>query len=835
MLRRHSAAAAIFVLLTIVLTNPLILHVWNAVEDKQDALLNTWIMAWVGHASIADPLNLYEANIYYPYRDTLAFSESLVPQGLLALPVTLATDNPIFGYNLVLLAMFWLNAIAMYLLVLDWTGRRGAGLVAGAVYAFNPFNLGNLAQLQLVSLGWLPLAILYLRRVLAAWRPSQERRHYLRNGAVFALFLILQSLSSIYFALLSCFAVGIYFLWWLWSNSSASEASTIGEDSKGRGRLVFISSRAKTLRPPILAFAASLAVVAVVLIPFLLPYVSVQRDLGFRRSPEESEPFSANLHQFVEVSHENAIYSKFMAPSPVKFVGGYPLDNLFPGLVALLLAGIGIVSSKRRERWLLGVILAFAFIMSLGPRLYLTPDQATTLRLPYLALYTLVPPFQALRAPVRFEALIMFALASLAGLGVCAMTIRKPHADLANQVTDWTIPLILLALCSVEYLSLPAANTVVLPVDSGIPVVYKWLAQQPRGVALELPMIGVDAQDPRHADLSNQYFTAYHWHPTPDGFSGFFAPRAGEVADEMQRLPSSRAISLMQALDVRYLILRRDFAGSIIPETLDSGGHSSGLHLLQDFGDYRAYAVEPSFFSPYKVTERLYLPQPARAGAPYTAYLILGNQQGWPLSVKPTERLDLKAAWSSGTVEVTSPQLPLVTEYVSVIPVRLNAPSVVGRYSLNLHAASGVLAEFDLSGEVQVSTQSANEVVVPLQVKLQSPLGREYAPGAVIRLPLSWQPLGKIDAYYSTSVRVVDASGNVIAAVDREPKGQTFLWKAGTVIDDEFDLTLPISAGAGHYQVELVMYGDGGKTSVLLLDDEYNPQDTVSIGSFDVK
>ncbi|MGE5265516.1 MAG: hypothetical protein ACM3S0_19230, partial [Acidobacteriota bacterium] len=78
---RHALPVGFFLALTFVMTNPLVLHVASAVEDRQDALLNTWIIAWVGHGLLTDPLHLFNTNIFYPYPNTLAFSETLIPQG----------------------------------------------------------------------------------------------------------------------------------------------------------------------------------------------------------------------------------------------------------------------------------------------------------------------------------------------------------------------------------------------------------------------------------------------------------------------------------------------------------------------------------------------------------------------------------------------------------------------------------------------------------------------------------------------------------------------------------------------------------------------------------
>src|SRR5512142_2188895 len=124
--QRDGFALGVFLALTLVMTNPLVLHLASAVEDKRDALLNTWIIAWVGHSLLTDPLHLFNTNIFYPYPNTLAFSETLLPQGLLVLPINLASGNTILGYNSVLLFSFWLAAYAMYLFVYDLTWHRGA-------------------------------------------------------------------------------------------------------------------------------------------------------------------------------------------------------------------------------------------------------------------------------------------------------------------------------------------------------------------------------------------------------------------------------------------------------------------------------------------------------------------------------------------------------------------------------------------------------------------------------------------------------------------------------------------------------------------------------------
>ena len=94
-------------------------------NDNGDALLNEWILAWVAHQLPRAPARLFDANIFYPARDTLAYSEPLIVQGVMTLPIRVLGGSPVLAYNLVLIAGYALTAWAGYLLVRGWTGNGG--------------------------------------------------------------------------------------------------------------------------------------------------------------------------------------------------------------------------------------------------------------------------------------------------------------------------------------------------------------------------------------------------------------------------------------------------------------------------------------------------------------------------------------------------------------------------------------------------------------------------------------------------------------------------------------------------------------------------------------
>ncbi len=131
--------------------------------------------------------------------------------------------------------------------------------------------------------------------------------------------------------------------------------------------------------------------------------------------------------------------------------------------------------------------------------------------------------------------------------------------------------------------------------------------------------------------------------------------------------------------------------------------------------------------------------------------------------------------------------------------------------------------------------EPANQVVIPVRVQLTEPLLVEYARGTAVPVRLRWEAFSRLDGYYSASVRLIDAEGQKALNVDHEPRGRTFLWKPDERMDDEFDLNLPEDLAAGQYLVQLMMYQAETGTNVLLLDENFWPRETLTLGEFQVK
>ena len=129
-------SAAGFAVATLVMASPLIdyRHLADASYEGDSRLL-IWTLAWDSHAILtASPL--FDANMFHPASESLAWAEHHIGIALFAMPTYAVSGNPVLAYWLVWLMAFPLNALAIQALAYRVTGDRIAAFAAGLVYAF---------------------------------------------------------------------------------------------------------------------------------------------------------------------------------------------------------------------------------------------------------------------------------------------------------------------------------------------------------------------------------------------------------------------------------------------------------------------------------------------------------------------------------------------------------------------------------------------------------------------------------------------------------------------------------------------------------------------------
>src|SRR5262249_49599877 len=235
--------------------------------DNGDGQLSIWNVAWVARTLPVDPLHVFDANIFYPQRGTLVYSESNLGAGALAIPVYWATRNPYAAHNSVVLLAFALGFVSAYLLVRHLTGDARAAAIAGVWFAFSPITFTRLAHIQLLLTAGLPLTMLATHRI--ADRPSAG------GGAVLGVVMAAQALCCGYYGVFTILMVGF---------ATVVLASTRRLWTNGTYWIALAT-----------AACVSMALVA----PAFVPYAVFQQKTGFGRTVGQAVRYSANWSAYL--------------------------------------------------------------------------------------------------------------------------------------------------------------------------------------------------------------------------------------------------------------------------------------------------------------------------------------------------------------------------------------------------------------------------------------------------------------------------------------------------------------------------------------------------------
>lgn len=527
------AAFTIYAILALAWTWPLASAPGRLALPNADVFGNTWALAWVVHQGFRDPLHLFEANLYYPHRRGLAYTESLLPQAAQAAPVLLMGGGPLLAHNLVALLTFPLCGLGAYLLARELSGSGWGAFLAGLGYAFCAYRFSHLVHVQSLSMQWFPFVFLYLRRGLREGR--------MRDLAALAGFWVLQALSSGYYALAL---------------------------AAGTGLVLLMELRRAWERRTLLRVLGALFAAAALTAVALLPYRAVQREAGLSRSRQEAVHWSARWSSFLDpgeyawLGHLRYLHERF---------GHRPL---YPGTVIVPLAVLALARGRRSSNVAMPLALTLAGLaLSLGPEFSLG-----SLRVPgpFEALRA-IPPVSLLRTPDRMAVLTFLGLSLLAAHGWAGI--------MKGRRREGLLALLLAIFMALETFPRGLSHQI-RPVPEPPPSAT-WLRSAPRGPVLELPW--------DHATLGNGalylYWSTAHWQPMVNGW-GAFEPRGPfELGVIGHRWPSEYTARIFRQARLRYVVVHLDRVSPGQKRRVLEGAPPEGVRLVFDSGWDRVYEI----------------------------------------------------------------------------------------------------------------------------------------------------------------------------------------------------------------------------------------------------
>jgi hypothetical protein len=575
-------AALVYAALTMALAYPLSTHPATAVlSDSPDTNLELWALAWDAHAFVRQPLSIFDANIYYPQRRTLAYSENFIGSAFLAAPIIWLTGNLVLALNAVSLLSCVLCGAGAYVLARRVGAGEAGAYVAGLVFAFSPPRFLRLDQLHLTTIEWVPFALASLHAYLDEGRARDLR--------LFIGLFTLQALTSGHGAVFLIVASAIV----------VAYRVLLGEPIDARRRMKDVG-----------VIGALLVVPTLLLV---LPYRAVQAEMELRRS----------LAMWAVLPMENFLASPSHAHTwllqrlDASGINDRATATLFPGALTLFLAACAVLPRRVRPKAAVAALLDAALVAVVGVALYRMWSGPLRIRLgestvlsvrrawqPWViagalaafrlalariapidpracyvawsrhrrdpaALYLVIaavsvwivvgppfgiwpllyqlPGFNFIRVPSRFVLLAVLGVAVLAGLGFERLTARAVSARVPLAV-------LVCGLLVAEYAVVPLPIAL-LRVDP--PAIDRWIAAQAsvRAIA-EVPLA-----NPSDLGRSERRHTGYmlhstaHWRKTVEGYSGIRPSLFDQLYTELLRFPDEESVRHLAALGVTHVIV----------------------------------------------------------------------------------------------------------------------------------------------------------------------------------------------------------------------------------------------------------------------------------------
>jgi hypothetical protein len=577
---------------------------WLRAADHQlgggnDPWLFIWTIGWNVHALTTAPWAIFDANIFYPHPNTLAYSEHLIGTVIFAAPVVWLTGSQLLATNVVALMSIFLSAVGAWMLCRRLGLSQAAAFLAGLIFAFTPPRFERLDQLHLTTIHWIPFALAYLHGYFQSGRARDLRWA--------AAFFSLQALTSGHGTAMLTLGAAIV----ICCRFAAGEP-------------LLLRKRIRAIGVPGVLLMAPVALV-------LIPYLRARREVGLVRDLDD---VGVSASSWVSSASHVDTFLLSLLPD-WHWLTVQPDVYLFPGILVVVLAVAAIAPPRRdvpaaeREpgrgmRLLAGTLSLLAASQILLGLLVLAYDgvnlrvgrtvllrahgwepwmyaavaaaarAAIAGRVPFaplrglarvrqhwassgslgiylvMLLFTMwmtigpplgvwqwiywIPGLSFIRVPSRFMLLGMLAIGIVAAFGFERLTASLTPSR--RKVVTAALALLMAG----EFATMPV-DVRPYPIDP--PAIDRWLAAQPKPFSVAefpIPNTPLEAIVARR-NLIYMLYSMVHFQPLVQGYSGIAPPGYYELEQTLMRFPDEESARSLANLGVTYAAIHMDSFG----------------------------------------------------------------------------------------------------------------------------------------------------------------------------------------------------------------------------------------------------------------------------------
>ena len=510
---------------SIYVTYPLVFNMSELIAEKADDLYIAWIINWNISSFVNGLTNIFNANIFYPYHNALAYSDIYITSALLSFLPTKIIGEPAVAYNFIFIFSLVTFGFFTYLLTEYLTKNHLASVVSGTLVSFSAYTLSKYMHIQLLNIGWVPLSLLFFIKFL-------DYKKY-RNLIVSAVFFIVQLYNSFlpgYFIAFSCLFIFAYYL----------------------------IKKKITLRSIILRKVFVIIIFTLIsILPVIIPYYQVSKEFNYERDIRDSIQF-ANRPEYTLYPGNTTRLSNLLLKTFYKNDKGPFTYDGFIGAAFFILSVLAIsyrIKNKKKNFLLFDIFIligVFGFILSLGPVFQWgghVIKHPLTIPLPYALFYYLIPGFNGLRNSARWEMLFLFSFS--VSIGIFLSVFFKNKQDFLKVFA-------VIVICSAVLLEFKFPyNYYQIPTKENFPKVYTYINNLPKDAVIsEFPIYNWGTFPDLNSESRREYYSTLGFWKTFNGSAGFNPPPWQTKATYLIKyFPSAESIKLLKKNGVNYIVL----------------------------------------------------------------------------------------------------------------------------------------------------------------------------------------------------------------------------------------------------------------------------------------
>ncbi len=508
-------------LLTTIFTWPYVTRLFDFYSDNLDMLYLGSVM-WhtykaIISGSILHQSSYFQTNQFYPWPNTLTFSEHFFLPSLIFTVVYTISSQFIFSVNTFVFLSFPLSFLAAYFVFYRLINSKIAAGIGAFVYTFNPLTFAHFqaGHYQLLSRFFLPFIFFYAYK----WICVPTKKH----SFLFLLAFTLNALSAIYFFIFSIVLLCFYL--------------PLGIVVK------YLHNKTQYMRSILVSIIIAIPFV-LILLWFSIPYYSFMQQEQAKRSIYEGMYYGFEPLDWVTSTKTHLLYGPFTSwlerfrPDGNNF--NYSEHTLFLNIVPLFLVIFGFWYFLYRQPYHSQTNELFLFLGFLS---LLIMSCIIMSSIGYAIFYTVFPFMQGVRVPTRIQFLMYVPFSYFVAYGVYAL-----------QKTNKKMLLILcvVVLTLENFYGLPYHQDKALPHSVVTKLQGSTFSFLNNAQTIHFPLY-----TGKLIPGSHMYWSIFTGEKTINGYSGFFPYDWSALIYQFRYNLNSEVVKKLQALDIHYAIFHK--------------------------------------------------------------------------------------------------------------------------------------------------------------------------------------------------------------------------------------------------------------------------------------